>query len=625
MEKEINPIIEQIKEKINFREFLENHEGHSFSGDLTLCPFHDDKKPSMQIKVGDKLFYCHSSICGAKGDVIEYVCKKHKKSVSDAILYLADLYNLKAPSKEKEKFEYIYKDANGEEKFKKVKIVKEDGAKEYDWQHKEKDIWISGSGGLLPILYNLDKFKDAMEIIICEGEKDANNVNSLGFSPLATSAPFGMKDWDKSLTENLKDIPICYFCYDLGNEQWVGKHATEIKNAYQNIDIYIISVPGEKREDDITDFLETFPTIKEKKKKFLELLGNARERSFEIGTKLEKKQEKVFWEDLVKKHIPEIEYYINPYIMRKGLIGIGGTKFSHKSFFAIQSALHLVSGVSPFLKGTITKKFKVLIIQQELTEYMFRKRIERMLASGLFGEIPPSSLALITTTGKRIKINHDQGYDEIKRQIENAEPDVAFFDPFYTFHTLNQNLDKEMNMVMDRLATLKESYNMAVVFTHHFTSKKGQGDPTIPIETSGFFKGSTVITDPLDVVIALKRLLGQKDNLALLKPWEDYNEIEIDLRDGERPKKFETEFDASTFLLRLSNVWQEIGRRISSEQILELLESHEGSMTQPEIIEFFKDAAGDTTIKRSLTRTQKENLIRREKQGKIIIWHIIKT
>ncbi|MBR6939712.1 MAG: DNA primase [Clostridia bacterium] len=44
-----------------------------------ICPFHDDRNPSMQV---DRGFYCYG--CGEKGDVIDFVSKYYGISVCDA-------------------------------------------------------------------------------------------------------------------------------------------------------------------------------------------------------------------------------------------------------------------------------------------------------------------------------------------------------------------------------------------------------------------------------------------------------------------------------------------------------------------------------------------------------------
>src|SRR3954451_25093866 len=39
-----------------------------------LCPFHADRKPSLKVNLGRKVFHCFG--CGAKGNVIEFVRRK---------------------------------------------------------------------------------------------------------------------------------------------------------------------------------------------------------------------------------------------------------------------------------------------------------------------------------------------------------------------------------------------------------------------------------------------------------------------------------------------------------------------------------------------------------------------
>jgi DNA primase len=52
-----------------------------------LCPFHDDKRPSMQVDRGYQNFHCWA--CGAKGDVFDFVEKYEKVAFKEAMAILA--------------------------------------------------------------------------------------------------------------------------------------------------------------------------------------------------------------------------------------------------------------------------------------------------------------------------------------------------------------------------------------------------------------------------------------------------------------------------------------------------------------------------------------------------------
>lgn len=59
--------------------------GREFAG---LCPFHDDKNPSMQVSPQKQIYKCFS--CGAGGDPFSFVMDYHKLSFPEALKMLAD-------------------------------------------------------------------------------------------------------------------------------------------------------------------------------------------------------------------------------------------------------------------------------------------------------------------------------------------------------------------------------------------------------------------------------------------------------------------------------------------------------------------------------------------------------
>jgi len=59
--------------------------GREFAG---LCPFHDDKNPSMQVSPQKQIYKCFS--CGAGGSVFDFVMGYHKLSFPEAMKMLAD-------------------------------------------------------------------------------------------------------------------------------------------------------------------------------------------------------------------------------------------------------------------------------------------------------------------------------------------------------------------------------------------------------------------------------------------------------------------------------------------------------------------------------------------------------
>ena len=83
-------MIRQIKETVDIvsliSQYLQVHRaGNRFKA---LCPFHDDKNPSMEVNPARQSFKCWA--CGAGGDCIEFVQKYERVDFPEAIKILAD-------------------------------------------------------------------------------------------------------------------------------------------------------------------------------------------------------------------------------------------------------------------------------------------------------------------------------------------------------------------------------------------------------------------------------------------------------------------------------------------------------------------------------------------------------
>lgn len=58
-----------------------------------LCPFHDDRSPSMYVVPHKQMYHCF--VCGAGGNAITFVMEYHKMSFREALAYLADRFGVK--------------------------------------------------------------------------------------------------------------------------------------------------------------------------------------------------------------------------------------------------------------------------------------------------------------------------------------------------------------------------------------------------------------------------------------------------------------------------------------------------------------------------------------------------
>lgn len=83
---------QEIKQWVGMRQAAEVYGYPMDRQGRCLCPFHNDKKPSMKIYPHDKGYYCFS--CGAGGDVITFVSKLYDLDNEGAARKLIEDFSL---------------------------------------------------------------------------------------------------------------------------------------------------------------------------------------------------------------------------------------------------------------------------------------------------------------------------------------------------------------------------------------------------------------------------------------------------------------------------------------------------------------------------------------------------
>ena len=91
--RDANDIVDVIGELIELKPA-----GNEFK---CLCPFHDDRNPSMCVVPRKQIFHCF--VCGASGDVFTFVMKYHNMGFREALEYLANRAGIELTSKAHER------------------------------------------------------------------------------------------------------------------------------------------------------------------------------------------------------------------------------------------------------------------------------------------------------------------------------------------------------------------------------------------------------------------------------------------------------------------------------------------------------------------------------------------
>lgn len=91
--------IQEIKENLTLATVLDHYGLKPNKNKMLLCPFHEDKKPSLQVNLESNFYKCHA--CDKKGDQIQFVQDYEKLNKREAILKCVTMIEISPISKVK--------------------------------------------------------------------------------------------------------------------------------------------------------------------------------------------------------------------------------------------------------------------------------------------------------------------------------------------------------------------------------------------------------------------------------------------------------------------------------------------------------------------------------------------
>lgn len=233
-----------------------------------LCPFHNEKTPSLNVNIDKALWYCFG--CQKGGSIIDWIVYKTGKSVEEV---MRELSNAPAPAQPDLEVvaTYVYRDALGGAVYRVLRYQ----PKTFKQQRKLPgvDAWAWGMDGVERVLYRLPEVLAAKEneaIWITAGEKDVETLVALGFN--ATTNVGGEGKWLEGYTEWLagKDVVICG-----DNDEPGRKHIAKVCECLDGKvrRLRVVKIPSPDK--DISDFRVRFGTVEACQGAVVELLAKA--------------------------------------------------------------------------------------------------------------------------------------------------------------------------------------------------------------------------------------------------------------------------------------------------------------------------------------------------------------
>jgi 5S rRNA maturation endonuclease (ribonuclease M5) len=223
------------------------------------CPFHDDSDPSLSIAL-NKLGCWNCKACKDKtGNLVDLMKAFSKLPDSPIEFHLPDSKAIAS---------YSYKNASGYEVRRKLRFPDFPNGDQHWTQFQIKNgVRVYNLKGVAPMLYNLDKLQLCYTVIICEGEKDANTINTLNLKDenghdIVGTTSGGADTWRDELAEDLKDKRVILLSdndqpgldYEKAVKESLHEHRIEYVCRSNSLRSRHIE---ERAVKDVTEFMET--------------------------------------------------------------------------------------------------------------------------------------------------------------------------------------------------------------------------------------------------------------------------------------------------------------------------------------------------------------------------------
>jgi len=228
-------------------------------GVQVCCPAHEDSSPSLSVTPtgdGKILLKCHAgcsteSVVAALGLTVRDLFAKEPPrlftpppAVAKRKEPTGDLVHEKT---------YSYTNWDGETVYQVLRFR----PKTFRQRHQKNGDWVYNMDGVERVLYNLPNVYASQEVWVVEGEKDADNLNALGF--VATCNVGGAGKWLNAYSDTLKgkDVVICPDNDDAGK-----KHADLVFESIAGVakTVKVVKLPASVK--DASDFIAANPEPK---------------------------------------------------------------------------------------------------------------------------------------------------------------------------------------------------------------------------------------------------------------------------------------------------------------------------------------------------------------------------
>ena len=439
-----NEAIRRLKETLPpFSELseLKKKTAHESAGPCPVCG-------------GDDRFYVHDGKgfcrqCNTKGgDIVDWHCLKEGLDVAGLLKKYGISGNGKAKPTSNTRPEivktYDYTDASGNLVFQVCRME----PKSFRQRRPDGKGWAWNLKGVEPVLYRLPQVLKAQEVVIVEGEKDADALAALGFA--ATTVPGGAGKWREHYNQYLKGKRVVIIP---DNDEPGRKHAAQVAQSLEGIaeSIKILSLPELPESGDVSDFLATFEDPTEATER-LALMIEGAEPYGPNESEPEAPRFKFIHNADILANLKPIEWRIQDVLVENSFYYDFGDSGSYKTFVAIDRLMCIAAGID--YHDHRVKQGTVFYIAGEGQQGLGRRLAAWHIEHKTKAADVPFFVAEVPT-----QLMDPEAVNDVRRAVdylarEYGQPAVVHMDTLArNFGDGDENATKDMNRVISNIDT----------------------------------------------------------------------------------------------------------------------------------------------------------------------------
>jgi len=453
-----------------------------------LCPFHEDTSPSLNFNSQKGTYFCHG--CGKKGHAFHFYAKLNsldtKRDFPKILKGIASDFNISWEERKSRIVKtYDYVDETGLLIFQVCRM----DPKDFRQRHKNgKGQWVWNLKDVRRVLYRLPEVGKNQEIIIVEGEKDAESLANMGFT--GTTCPMGARAWRDEYNEALKGKDIILIPdNDPEGREHMAKVGASLKGIAKSLKW--LDLPDLPSKGDVTNWFEKIGDKVEAGERLAVMIDNAgpyeppKKKTLEDAI-LEVKEFKIV--DLpVKRQI------ISPWLCEQSIDLITGWRGVGKTWLAM-CLLDAVSRGDNFGPWETRTSVPCLYLEGEMAAQDVRERLDalnpdqdRQNPLFVYSDAYANSLGL-----PRANLLSEKWRTTMKRVLTTRKIKLWVVDNIASLTGgIDENSKKDWDPINQWLLELRFA-GISTMLLHHTNKTGGQ-------------RGTSAREDNIDVSITLKR------------------------------------------------------------------------------------------------------------------------